>query len=69
MSHLYLSASTDAIDAAVMTKDRAVEASLRESGIPSGQVGAIGDSVNDLPFLTLPGLAVCAAPANAQPEV
>lgn len=69
VTQLYLSASSDAIDAAVVPKNRAVEAFLRERGIPPKEVGAIGDSVNDLPFLTLPGLALCAAPANAQPEV
>lgn len=69
MTTLYLSASSDAIDAALVTKDRAVEAFLRNQGIPPQSVAAIGDSVNDLPFLMLPDLGLRGAPANAQPEV
>lgn len=66
---MYLSASSDAIDASLITKDRAVEAFLRDRRIPARRVAVIGDSVNDLPFLLLPELGLRGAPANAQVAV
>jgi len=63
-----LSASPDAIDASIFTKDMAV-LSLVNEGVPLAKIAAIGDGENDIPFLTIPGLAIAAAPLNAQDSV
>jgi len=64
-----LSASPDAVDAAIYTKDLAVIDFVEASGVPQSQIGAIGDGANDIPFLRIPGLALAAAPNNAQEGV
>ncbi|HUC61853.1 MAG TPA: hypothetical protein VMF53_07840 [Alphaproteobacteria bacterium] len=66
---VFISANTDAVDAAPITKEVALKAIAARDGVALDQVGAIGDSVNDLPFLTLPGLRLIGAPRNAQPPV
>ncbi len=66
---VFLSAGTDAVDAALITKEHALRAFAAEANLPLGRIGAIGDSVNDLPFLTIAGLGLRAAPLNAQPAV
>jgi hypothetical protein len=66
---VYLSASADAVDAALVTKAHAVHAFASTSKVPVSKIGAIGDSVNDLPFLTIPDLGLIGAPLNAQPSV
>lgn len=64
-----LSASPDAVDATIYTKDIAVIDFAEESGVPMSQIAAIGDGANDIPFLRIPGLALVGAPSNAQEEV
>lgn len=66
---LFLSASTDAVDAALMTKEHAVTNFAAKEGVPLSKVAGIGESVNDLPFLQIPGLGMRGAPLNAQPAV
>jgi len=66
---LYLSASTDAVDAALMTKEHAVTGFASKNQIPLTNIAGIGDSANDLPFLQIPSLGLRGSPANAQPVV
>jgi len=66
---LYLSVSPHAIDIALVTKRTAVFRCAQLVGIDLHQIGAIGDGVNDLPFLTIPGLGLIGAPANAELRV
>jgi hypothetical protein len=69
MCRLHLSVGADAIDAAWVTKEYVVRSFSGNSSVPLPEIAAIGDSVNDLPFLTIPGLGLIGAPANAQPHV
>jgi len=64
-----ISVATDAIDAAVVTKDEAVSRFAKRSKLPIYGLAAIGDSSNDLPFLELNGLLLAGCPANAQTRV
>jgi len=66
---VFLSASTDAVDAALICKDRVVRDFSAISGTPLEALGAIGDSSNDLPFLLIDGLGLTGAPRNAQEAV
>ncbi len=66
---LYLSASTDAVDACWVTKEHAIRSFAKGAKVPLSDIGAIGDSANDLPFMTIPELGLVGAPLNAQPEV
>jgi len=66
---VYLSASTDAVDAACITKEHAVRDFAKTAQVSLSKIGAIGDSANDLPFLTIPNLGLIGAPLNAQPRV
>ena len=68
-SPIYLSASTDAVDASLVTKDFAIKSSALGKGIPLSRVAGIGDSANDLPFLRISGLGLVGAPSNAQTAV
>jgi hypothetical protein len=68
-SGISLSASPDAIDAAIYTKDAVVTDFADRSGLPLAQIAGIGDGENDIPFLAVPGLAISAAPLNAQDTV
>jgi len=66
---LYLSASAEAIDAALMTKGTIVTDFSTTQNIPLTKIGAIGDAANDLPFLSLPHLGLRGVTANAQTKV
>jgi len=66
---VYFSASPDAIDASIYTKDLAVTECAGGHGVSLSRIGAIGDGANDIPFLRVPGLALAAAPNNAQEGV
>jgi hypothetical protein len=66
---LYLSASTDAVDAALVTIERAVTTFAKANKTPMSKIAGIGDSANDLPFLRVPGLGMRGCPANSQPVV
>jgi hypothetical protein len=50
-----------------VSKGRALEALASYLGIPLAEVMAIGDGINDIPLLSLAGLAV--AMGNASDEV
>ena len=63
---VYLSASTDAVDAALITKDLALKSFASDIGIPLLRIAAIGDSANALPLLKIPNLGLLGAPNNAQ---
>ena len=63
---IYLSAGTDAVDAALITKDSALKSFASDMGIPLPRIAAIGDSVNDIPLLKIPNLGLVGAPNNAQ---
>ncbi len=65
-SCVYLSASTDAVDAALITKDLALKSFASDLGIPLSRIAGIGDSANDIPFLKIPSLGLVGAPNNAQ---
>ena len=66
---IYLSVSTDAVDASLVTKDLAIKTFTSRVGVPLSRVAGIGDSANDLPFLKIPGLGLAGAPSNAQVAV
>lgn len=66
---LFLSTGTDAVDASLVTKDHALRTFAATEHVPLSRIAAIGDSVNDLPFLTLSGLGLRGIPSNAQPAV
>lgn len=66
---IYVTATTEAVDAALITKDLALIRYAQTKAIPRSRIGAIGDGVNDLPFLLVEGLRVAAAPANAHQVV
>jgi hypothetical protein len=68
-NRIYLSASTDAVDASLVTKDFAIRNFASSTGTPLSRVAGIGDSANDLPFLRIPGLGLVGAPGNAQAAV
>jgi len=53
---VYLSAGTDAVDAALITKDSALKSFASDMGIPLPRIAAIGDSANDIPLLKIPNL-------------
>ena len=66
---IYIAANTDAVDAGPITKDIALMAVAKRTCTPLECIGAIGDSVNDLPFLRVSNLGLVGAPRNAQPVV
>ena len=66
---LYLSASTDAVDVSLLTKRDAVLNFVKRNKYSLGEIAAIGDSENDLPFLEIEGLGLVGAPFNAQKRV
>ena len=66
MTDIYLSASTDAVDAALITKRDALVSLSNENSMSLSQIAAIGDSQNDLPFLEIEGIGLVGAPSNAQ---
>jgi len=68
-NRIYLSASTDAVDASLVTKDFAIRSFASSTGTPLSRVAGIGDSANDLPFLRISGLGLVGAPSNAQAAV
>lgn len=68
-SRIYLSTSTDAVDASLITKDFAIRSFASGKSIPLSRVAGIGDSANDLPFLRISGLGLVGAPSNAQAAV
>jgi len=68
-NRIYLSASTDAVDASLVTKDLAIRSFASSTGTPLSRVAGIGDSANDLPFLRISGLGLVGAPSNAQAAV
>lgn len=66
---IYISANTAAVDAAMVTKDRAVRGLAEYHKIPLEQLAVIGDEVIDIPMLTIEGIGLAGAPANAQDKV
>jgi hypothetical protein len=68
-SRIYLSASSDAVDASLVTKDIAIKGFASSRGIPLSRVAGIGEGANDLPFLRISGLGLVGAPSNAQAAV
>ena len=66
---IYISASPDAVDVSIITKDIALLQFSTEKKTSLKSIAAIGDGVNDLPFLTIKGLGLIGAPSNAQKEV
>ena len=66
---IYISASPDAVDVSIITKDIALLQFSTEKKTPLKSIAAIGDGVNDLPFLTIEGLGLIGAPSNAQKTV
>ena len=52
-----------------MTKDIAVAAISNQFGCSLADMAVIGDEGNDLPMLTLEGIALAGAPSNASPQV
>ena len=68
-STIYFSASTDAVDAFLLTKDKPVLDFVTRHGIGLSNSAAIGDSVSDLPFLTIPNLGLVGTLGNAQSGV
>ncbi len=63
---VYLSAGTDAVDAALITKDSALKSFASDMRIPLLRIAGIGDSANDIPFLKIPNLGLVGVPNNAQ---
>ncbi len=61
--------NNNAIDAAILTKDRAVEGVVRYFRCPLEKIAAIGDEILDLPLLTTAGLGLVGTVANAQQRV
>jgi hypothetical protein len=66
---IYLNDDKAAIDAMLLTKDKAIPAFSQLHGVPLERIGAIGDGTNDLPFLRTPGLGLVGTVANAKDEV
>lgn len=66
---IYISANTAAVDAAMATKDRAVIGLAEYHRIPLEQLAVIGDEVIDIPMLSIEGIGLAGAPANAQDKV
>lgn len=69
MKQLCFSANTDAIDISLHTKETIVNNFIKDRGVELQEVACIGDSKNDLPFLTIPNIGIAAAPSNAQQKV
>jgi hypothetical protein len=69
MGPIAVMANTDAVDIIHVTKDAALLAVAAREGVGLHEVAAIGDGLNDLPFLGLDGLALVGAPSNAQDPV
>ena len=68
-TRIYISANTAAVDAAMVTKDNAVRGLAEYHKIPLEQLAVIGDEVIDIPMLTIEGIGLAGAPANAQDKV
>lgn len=66
---IYIMANKAAIDAAMLTKDKAVDAFSRQHNVPLEMIAAIGDEAIDLPMLTTKGLGLAGTPANGQEKV
>ncbi len=58
-----------AIDAAILTKDMAVEGVIKYFDCPLEKIAAIGDEITDLPLLSKNGLGLVGTVANAQARV
>ena len=69
MTTIFLSGATDAVDAVLVTKRDAVLTYAKDQCLELSKIAAIGDSVNDLPFLEIEGLGLIGAPNNAQQRV
>ena len=68
-TRIYISANTAAVDAAMVTKDNAVRGLAEYHKIPLEQLAVIGDEVIDIPMLSIEGIGLAGAPANAQDKV
>lgn len=66
---IQIAVSTSAVDAYILSKDKAVEIVAKEFGVSIDEVATIGDGTNDLPMLTMPGLGLAGAPSNALDQV
>ena len=66
---LTLNTDSAAIDAMILTKDRAIPEFSRAKQVPLARIAVIGDGTNDLPFLIDERYALIGAPANAKSEV
>jgi len=61
--------NSSAIDALILTKDEIIPIVADEYSIDLEKIAIMGDSLIDLSCLTLPGLGLAGAPANAQESV
>ncbi|MBU2637824.1 MAG: HAD hydrolase family protein [Nanoarchaeota archaeon] len=66
---IYISANTAAVDAAMVTKDRAVRGLAEYHKIPLEELAVIGDELIDIPMLSIEGIGLAGAPSNAQDKV
>ena len=66
---LYIAENSDAIDVYSYSKRDGLERILTDFNLPASATAVIGDSENDLAFLSHPGVGLRGAPANAQPCV
>jgi len=65
MDRMMIMQGSASVEASIMTKDWAVRAIQQQFGCPLSDIAVVGDEANDLPMLTLDGLALAAAPSNA----
>ncbi|MBD3314105.1 HAD hydrolase family protein [Candidatus Woesearchaeota archaeon] len=66
---IHLIKNKAAVDATILTKDRAIVKYANFHDIPLENLAAIGDGTTDLPMLTLEGIGLAGAPANSQARV
>ena len=57
------------VEASIMTKDLAVKAISLQTGYSFAEMAVVGDDLNDIPMLTLEGIALAGAPSNANHKV
>lgn len=67
--HIYISPNREAVDAGLQTKAGALEKIAAGNNLRLSQIGAIGDGLNDLPFLRVSGLGLVGTPSNGHPKV
>ncbi|MBW2966909.1 HAD hydrolase family protein [Candidatus Woesearchaeota archaeon] len=57
------------VEVSILTKDQTVKDVAEEFGCPLDEIAVVGDGSNDLPMLTMEGLGLRGAPANAEQKV